>query len=181
MKISIIAAVAENNIIGKDNSLLWHISDDLKHFKSLTENHAVVMGRKTYFSLPFRPLKNRRNIVISNSLQKINGVETVNTVEKAFELCNNENEVFVIGGASIYRQTIDFATKIYLTKIYKSFEGDTFFPKIDKKLWKITDKTDIFYDKKADLKYSFINYANHVLKFQEIDRGNSEFSEAIHP
>jgi dihydrofolate reductase len=157
-KISIIVAIAENNVIGKDNSLLWHISDDLKRFKTLTENHCVVMGRKTYFSLPFRPLKNRRNIVISNNLTQIEGAEVVKSVEEAFALCNDENEVFVIGGESIYRQTIDLADKLYITKVYKAFEGDTFFPEISENYWKITDETAIFYDQKSDLKYSFINY-----------------------
>ncbi|MDR1544192.1 MAG: dihydrofolate reductase [Prevotellaceae bacterium] len=158
MRISIIVAVADNGAIGKNNALLWHISDDLKRFKSLTENHSVIMGRKTYFSLPFRPLKNRRNIVVSNTLQKIDGAETVKSIQEAFELCNAENEVFIIGGASIYEQTINIADKIYLTKIYKNFDGDTFFPEIDEKSWKITDKTAFFYDEKTDLKYSFIDY-----------------------
>jgi len=154
--ISIIVAVAENNVIGKDNSLLWHISDDLKHFKKITENHTVIMGRKTYFSLPFRPLKNRRNIVISNSLKKIEGTEVVKTIEEAFELCKNENEVFVIGGGAIYKQAIDFADKIYLTKVFANFKGDTFFPEIDKNIWKISEQSEIFTDEKSKLKYQFV-------------------------
>jgi dihydrofolate reductase len=160
MNISIIAAIAENRVIGKDNTLLWHISDDLKHFKNLTENHTVVMGRKTYFSLPFRPLKNRRNIVISSTLQKISGVETAQNIETALEMCKNESEFFIIGGESIYEQTVGIANKIYLTRIHKNFVGDTFFPKIDENKWKISSQSEIFYDKKSDLKYSFINYEN---------------------
>ncbi|MDR0830163.1 MAG: dihydrofolate reductase [Prevotellaceae bacterium] len=155
---NIIVAIAENGVIGKDNSLLWHISDDLKRFKQITENHTVIMGRKTYFSLPFRPLKNRRNIVISSSVQQIEGAEVVKSVEEAFALCNDESEVFVIGGESIYRQTIDLADKLYITKVFKTFDGDTFFPEISENSWKITDETAVFYDEKADLEYQFLVY-----------------------
>ena len=156
MQISIIVAVAENNVIGKDNSLLWHISDDLKYFKQITENHVVIMGRKTYFSLPFRPLKNRRNIVVTKNLSEIDGAEVVNSLEDAFELCKNEEEIFVIGGGSIYRQAIDFADKIYLTKVYSTFDGDTFFPDLDEKKWTISQQSDIFTDEKSELKYKFL-------------------------
>ena len=158
MKVSIIVAVAENNVIGKDNALLWHISDDLKHFKQITENHSVIMGRKTYFSLPFRPLKNRRNIVISNNLQEIVGVEIAKSIEEAFDLCKNEDEVFVIGGETVYKQTVDFADKIYLTNVYANFDGDTFFPEIDKNIWQITEQSEIFTDEKSGLKYDFVNF-----------------------
>ena len=153
--ISIIVAVAENNVIGKDNSLLWHISDDLKYFKKITENHTIIMGRKTYFSLPFRPLKNRRNIVISNSLPEIEGAEVAKSIKEAFDLCKNENEVFVIGGGEIYKQAINFADKIYLTKVFANFDGDTFFPKIDKNIWKITEQSEIFTDEQSEFKYQF--------------------------
>ena len=156
MKTSIIVAVAENNVIGKDNALLWHISDDLKNFKKITENHSVIMGKKTYFSLPFRPLKNRRNIVISGTLPEIDGAEVVKTIEEAFELCKAENEVFVIGGGAIYRQTIDFADKIYLTNVYANFDGDTFFPEIDEKNWEIAEQSEIFTDEKTGLRYNFV-------------------------
>jgi dihydrofolate reductase len=156
--ISIIVAVAENDVIGKNNSLLWHISEDLRRFKQLTENNTVIMGRKTYFSLPFRPLKNRRNIVISESLALIDGVEVVNSLQNAFELCKNDREVFIIGGASIYCQSMDLADRIYLTTVYKAFDGDTFFPKIDTKKWQLTDKSEVFYDKEAELSYSYFLY-----------------------
>jgi dihydrofolate reductase len=156
--ISIIVAVAKNNVIGKDNSLLWHISEDLQRFKKITENHTVIMGRKTYFSLPFRPLKNRRNIVISKSVANIDGVEVVDNLRSAFDLCKGEDEVFIIGGASIYSQSINYADKIYLTKIYKSFEGDTFFPEIDNKKWQLTDKSEFFYAEKADLKFQYLTF-----------------------
>ena len=162
MKVSIIVAVAENNVIGKDNALLWHISDDLKHFKQLTENHSVIMGRKTYFSLPCRPLKNRRNIIISNSLSKIDGAEIAKSIEEAFEFCKNEDEVFIIGGETIYKQTIDFADKIYFTHIYKSFDGDTFFPEIDENIWQITEQSEIFTDDKSGLRYEFVNFEKNL-------------------
>ncbi|MDR3326647.1 MAG: dihydrofolate reductase [Prevotellaceae bacterium] len=166
--ISIIVAVAENGIIGKNNSLLWHISEDLRRFKQLTENNTVIMGRKTYFSLPFRPLKNRRNIVISESLTLIDGAEVVNLLQHAFELCKNDREVFIIGGASIYRQSMDLADRLYLTKVYKAFEGDTFFPEIDTKKWQLTDKSETFYDEKADLNFSYLVY-DRIVQAQKIN------------
>jgi dihydrofolate reductase len=156
--VSIIVAVAESNIIGKDNSLLWHISEDLKRFKKLTENHTVIMGRKTYFSLPFRPLANRRNIIISRSTAHIDGTETVDSLPAAFELCKDENEVFIIGGASIYSQSMSYADRIYFTKVYKAFDGDTFFPEIDIEKWQLTDRSEIFYDEKADLKFQYLTF-----------------------
>jgi len=158
MIISLIVAVAENNVIGKNNSLLWHISDDLKRFKKITENHTVIMGRKTYFSLPFRPLKNRRNIVISSTLQKLEGAEIAGSVEEAFDFCKNEKEIFIIGGSAIYKQTIDFADKIYLTKVYANFDGDTFFPKIDENIWEISEQSELLKNKENNLLYNFMIY-----------------------
>ncbi len=162
MTLSIIVAVAEGNVIGKDNSLIWHISEDLKRFKRLTENHTVVMGRKTYMSLPFRPLKNRRNIVITKGKNHIEGVETAHSVEEALELCKGEDEVFIIGGASIYEQTIDIADKIYLTKVLKEFEGDTFFPEISDKKWIVSERSETMFDEKeaTDFYYETLIRAN---------------------
>ncbi len=155
MTLSIIVAVAESNVIGKDNSLIWHISEDLKRFKRLTENHTVVMGRKTYMSLPFRPLKNRRNIVITKGENHIEGVEIAHSVEEALELCKGEDEVFIIGGASIYEQTIDIADKIYLTKVLKEFEGDTFFPEISATEWQSVEQSEVFGDEKEGVEFYY--------------------------
>ncbi len=157
MKISIIAAVAENNVIGNNNKLIWHISDDLKRFKKLTSGHNIIMGRKTYFSLPFRPLPNRKNIVITRNRTLImEGAFVVDSPERALELCKKEKEIFICGGASIYKYFLPKADKIYLTKIYHNFDGDTFFPKINYDKWKLINKIE----KKDKYKYSFIDYEN---------------------
>lgn len=155
MTLSIIVAVAEGNVIGKDNSLIWHLSEDLKRFKRLTENHTVVMGRKTYMSLPFRPLKNRRNIVITRSNEPIKGVEMVDSIDRALKLCEGEDEVFIIGGASIYEQTIDLADKMYLTRVLKEFEGDTFFPEISNKKWITLERSETLFDEKEATEFYY--------------------------
>lgn len=153
--ISIIVATAKNWAIGVDNQLLWHISADLKRFKALTTAHAIVMGRKTYDSIG-KPLPNRRNIVISRDENlRIDGVEVFNSIESAIEELSNETEIFIIGGAEIYKQTLPLASKIYLTKVIKSYDGDAFFPEIDFSEW---DKTfeDCYLNE--DVPYCFVNY-----------------------
>ncbi|MFI3267106.1 MAG: dihydrofolate reductase [Rikenellaceae bacterium] len=153
--ISIIVATAENWAIGLNNELLWHISADLKRFKALTTSHTIIMGRKTYESIG-RPLPNRRNVIISrNSELKIEGCEVYNTIDSALESTKNEEEVFIIGGAEIYKQTIDIASKIYLTKVMKNYDADAFIPEIDFSNWKET-----FCEPHLDeeLPYLFINY-----------------------
>jgi dihydrofolate reductase len=134
MKIALIAAMAQNSVIGKNNRMPWHLSADLRRFKSLTTGHSIIMGRKTYASLG-KPLPNRRNIVVTRSLSACEeiitqGVTVVTSIADALALCANEAEVFVIGGGEIYRQTIAMAHKIYLTIIHQDFEGDAFFPRI---------------------------------------------------
>lgn len=161
MTISIIVALAENNVIGKDNSLIWHISEDLKRFKKLTSGSTIIMGRKTYESLPFKPLPNRKNIVISTQKElSFKGAIVVNTYEDALKECNEDNELFICGGASVYKYFIDIADKMYITKVFKYFEGDTFFPKIDFKKWKIECQSKKMYDTKSKLEYAFIDYIN---------------------
>jgi dihydrofolate reductase len=143
--ISIIVAVAENLAIGKDNQLLWHISDDLKRFRQLTSGHAVIMGRNTWLSLPKRPLPNRTNIVITDDPDEcFEGCIMADSIEAAIAKCPPDEESFVIGGASVYRQFMLLADKLYITRVYKSFEGDTFFPEIDPKEWKLTGQSPLF-------------------------------------
>ncbi|MBR5029349.1 MAG: dihydrofolate reductase, partial [Bacteroidales bacterium] len=114
--LSLIVAVADNFAIGKDNDLLWHISADLKHFKALTTGHCIIMGRKTYESFPKRPLPNRRNVVITNNMDYCEeGCEVVHSVEEAIALCKDDEQSFVIGGATVYRQFLPLVNKIYLT------------------------------------------------------------------
>jgi dihydrofolate reductase len=157
--ISIIVAIAENNAIGKDNKLLWHISADLKRFKKLTSGHTVVMGKNTYLSLPVRPLKDRRNIVISdNCADSFPGCIMAYSIDEAIQQCDNNKENFVIGGASVYRQFMPFAQKLYITKVAKLFEADTFFPEISPDEWKIIEKEDISNDTQNDFMYSFITF-----------------------
>lgn len=133
--ISIIVAVAKNGVIGGENNLLWHISDDLKRFKAITSGHGVIMGRKTFESLG-RALPNRRNVVISrNSDYLAQGAEVVGSLEDAIKLFESNDETFVIGGGQIYKQSMEIADKIYITEVDKEFQGDTHFPEIDKSVW----------------------------------------------
>jgi dihydrofolate reductase len=155
--ISIIVAIAENNGIGKDNKLLWHIPADLKRFKKITTGHAVIMGRNTFYSLPGGPLKNRRNIVITdNPADRFEGCEIVFSVEEAIDRCDEHQENFVIGGASVYRQFLPHANKLYLTLVNKSFEADTFFPEINRDEWHEISREFPDNEEKQEFTYEFI-------------------------
>lgn len=155
MIISLIVAIAANNVIGKNNQLPWHLPKDLKHFKQLTTGHAVFMGRKTFDSIG-KPLPNRRNIVISRSVKQIEGCEIVASLEEALKLCKNEEEVFVIGGAEIFREALPLANRVELTQIHHDFDGDTFFPEIEMNNWQETKREDFLPDEKNLFSYSFI-------------------------
>ncbi len=138
--ISIIVAIAENNAIGKNNDLLFHIPGDLPRFKKITSGHSVIMGRNTFISLPKGALPNRKNIVISDNLKDcFDGCIIVHSIEEAIDKCMGETEVFVIGGGMIYKQFMPIADKIYLTKVHKKPDADTFFPEIKKEEWKTTE------------------------------------------
>jgi len=157
--ISIIVAIAEKSAIGKDNKLLWHLSDDLKRFKKLTTGHTVVMGKKTFESLPFQPLPNRRNIVISDiPNDRIDGCVMAYSIVDAIEKMDDDKENFIIGGGSVYRQFLNIANKLYITKVLHFFEADTFFPEIDLKVWKLVDRQDNDPDEKNPYPYSFLIY-----------------------
>ena len=163
MQISLIAAVANDNVIGKDNSLIWHLPADMKFFKETTLGHCVVTGRKNYESIPekYRPLPNRTNIIVTRQANYVApGAIVVNTIADAIKEATkkNEEELFIIGGAEIYRQTIDVAHKLYITHIYQNFEGDTFFPTIDTQKWQEVSKEDFFADDKNKYPYSFAEY-----------------------
>ena len=134
--ISIIVAVAENGVIGDKNALLWHISEDLKHFKTTTTDHAVIMGRKTYESLG-RPLPNRTNVVITRQAVEIAGCTVVHSLEEAVALFPAGEEVFVIGGAQIYAEALPLARRFYLTRVFHAYEGDTRFPEWDEREWRL--------------------------------------------
>ena len=158
-KISIIVAIARNYAIGINNQLLWHISDDLKRFKSITSAKQVIMGKLTYESLPVRPLPNRTNIVITDDPDEdFEGCITVYSIPEALSYCHDVEESFIIGGGSVYRQFMPHATKLYLTLVHKDFEADTFFPEIDFSQWKLIEREDHEDDGTVDFSYSFLVY-----------------------
>ncbi|MBI5542023.1 MAG: dihydrofolate reductase [Bacteroidia bacterium] len=138
--ISIIVAIASNYAIGKNNQLLWHISDDLKHFKKITSGHPVIMGKKTYESLPFKPLPNRENIILTDVAGEIiNGCTMVYSIPEILEICKNKEECFIIGGGSVYKQFMPHAETLYITWVDKDFDADVFFPEISEKEWELTE------------------------------------------
>lgn len=143
--IALIAAISENNCIGKNNTLPWHIPEDMKHFRKLTDGKTVVMGRKTWESIPekFRPLPNRKNIVITRNLDYTvpDSVMMYHSVKEALE--HESGDVMVIGGAEIYAQSIELADTLYITHVHTFIEdGTAFFPTIDKNIWKETERED---------------------------------------
>jgi dihydrofolate reductase len=155
MIVSIVVAIAENYAIGKNNQLLWHMPADLKHFKNITSGHTVIMGRKTYDSVG-KPLPNRRNIIVTRQDITIEGCEVVKSIEDALALCANEDEVFIVGGAEIYKLAMSKTDCIYLTIIHHSFDADTLFPEIDYMEWKETAREDHQPDERNKFPYSFI-------------------------
>ncbi|HAB28261.1 MAG: dihydrofolate reductase [Xanthomarina sp.] len=158
-EITLIVAAGENDAIGKDNQLIWHLSDDLKRFKELTNGHHIIMGRKTFESFP-RPLPNRTHIVISrqDNYQVPSGVILVNNLEDAFDAAKADKQPFVIGGGEIYKQAMPYADKIELTRVHEDFEADTFFPKIDTTIWKESQNRYHAKDEKHQHAFSFITY-----------------------
>lgn len=157
--LSIIVAIGKNNEIGFKNQLLWHISEDLKHFKQITSGKPVVMGENTWFSLPKRPLPNRRNMVLTlNKEATFEGAETFFSIPDFVAATNNEEEVFVIGGAMIYKQCMPIASKLYITHVLGNFEADTWFPEIESNTWNLEEKSAIFNDLTSNLSYYFAEY-----------------------
>lgn len=157
--LSIIVAVGKNLEIGKDNQLLWHISEDLKYFKKNTSEKTIVMGHNTWKSLPFKPLPNRKNIVLSRQKDlQIDGVTIVHSMEDLNKVLKTDEDVFIMGGATIYRHFINMANKMYITRINKNFDADTFFPEIDTKTWKKNSQSEWFTDEKTNLEYCFEIY-----------------------
>ena len=158
--LSIIVAKAKNNIIGKENKLIWHLPEDLKHFKEITTGHTIIMGRKTFESLG-RVLPNRKHIIFSQNPDfKVNNenVEVVHSLLQIQDLIEGKEEAFVIGGAMIYNLLMPYVTKMYVTEIDKEFEGDTFFPKINTEIWKETSREKGKKDEKNNLDYDFVTY-----------------------
>lgn len=172
--LSIIVAMADNRAIGKDNDLLWHLSGDLKRFKKLTTGHPVVMGRKTWDSLPKRPLPGRQNIVMTANPDFVaEGATVVHSINELFDLlrklpaCDNrgqaarvpaDDEVFVIGGASIYEALLPFTNRLYVTRVYRDFEADVYFPTIDMSEFTLVSLGDPLLDEESGLDYAYEEY-----------------------
>ncbi len=162
--IIIIAAASENNALGKDNTLVWHLPDDFKRFKTLTSGHYIIMGRKTFESFQ-KPLPNRTHIIITRQKDyKVpEGCLVVPSIDTAISVCPKEEDIFIIGGGEIYRQSISIATKIELTRVHTEIEADTFFPIIHGHDWQLIK--EIFHpaDEKHSFAFSFLTYAKRDL------------------
>lgn len=159
-KISIVVALADDYAIGYQKKLPWKLPADMKHFKSLTTGHTVVMGKRTFESLPNGPLSNRTNIVLTTMLSEgvVEGYFEADSLEDALDLCSNAEHVFVIGGAAVYKQCIDFVDSMYLTWVHGKFKADTYFPEIDFNAWKEVSREDHQADDKNPYPYSFVVY-----------------------
>lgn len=146
--LSMIAAVGKNLELGYKNQLLCHLPIDLKHFKEITSGHTVIMGDRTWESLPKKPLPNRRNIVVTLDDVTFTDCETVHSIEDALKLIENEEEAFIMGGATMYRLFLPYAEKLYLTRIQSSFTADVFFPTIKEDEWTLSDSVFVPKDEK---------------------------------
>ncbi len=162
MKVSFVVAVSENNCIGKNNQLLWHLPEDLKHFKNITSGGTIIMGRKTFESIG-KPLPNRISIVITTQKNfDAKGAIVVSSLELALEKCKHKEEVFIVGGGEIYKYSLPFTHFIYLTRVHQNFDGDTFFPVLNPLEWEVKSEANFEPDDKHAFAYSFINYKRIV-------------------
>jgi len=161
MIISLIAAVADNRVIGKDNKLVWDLPRDMKYFMDITSNHFILTGRKNYESIPprFRPLKNRTNVIITRqNSYEAEGTIIVHSLEEALELARNEgeNEAFIIGGGEIFEQSIDLADRLYITEVKSEFDGDTLFPEYNPADWKEISRVENLPDNNHKYAFDFV-------------------------
>lgn len=151
--------MAENRAIGKDNDLLWHLSSDLKRFKSITMGHPIIMGRNTYFSLPRKPLPGRRNIVLTHApASLVEGAEVAASVAEVLHLVADEEMAYVIGGASVYEQLLPFVDILEITQVHATFDADVFFPIIDHSEFSLVQEAGPITDEQAALSYSYQTY-----------------------
>lgn len=156
--ITIIAAIARNNALGKNNKLIWHLPADLKRFKNITNGHHIIMGRKTFESLG-KPLPNRTTIIITrNKNYKVKDCIVVNSLKEALEKANEDENPYILGGAEIYKQAMNLADQLDVTLIHHEFQADAFFPEIDKSIWKESSREDFKADEKNKYDYSFVCY-----------------------
>ena len=158
--ISIIVAIAENNEIGRQGDLLCHLPNDLRHFKQITSGCTVIMGKRTFFSLPKHPLPNRRNIVITDIAgETFCGAESAYSIQEAVALADQDKENFIIGGGMVYKQFMPLAGKLYITHIHHTWtDADTFFPEIDPQVWQLTTAERHNQDEKNPYAYTFAEY-----------------------
>ncbi|EHQ43194.1 dihydrofolate reductase [Myroides odoratus] len=157
--ITLIAAIAENKVLGKDNAIIWHLPDDFKHFKTLTSHHYIIMGRKTFESFP-KPLPNRTHVIITRQQDYVvpEHCIVVHSLAEALTLTQKEEEVFVIGGGEIYHQALDYADKLELTQIHASFEGDAFFPEFSTSDWQLVKESYHPQDERHAYAFTFQTY-----------------------
>ena len=162
--LSIIVAKAKNNVIGKDNSLIWHLPEDLKRFKKITTGHTIIMGRRTFESLG-RVLPNRHHVILCNDAEMNiddENVEILDDISKLDQYIKSDDENFVIGGATMYKLLMPYCNKMYITEIDRDFEGDVFFPEIDKEEWKITSTEKGPNDGINNFEYNYVTYARNL-------------------
>lgn len=158
--ITIIAAIAKNNALGKDNDLIWHLPADLKRFKKITSGHHILMGRNTFESIG-KPLPNRTTIIITRKDNYfVDGCLVANSIEEAIKMAEHDGKVFIIGGAQIYKQVLEknLADRLDITIVHEEFEADAFFPEIDMTIWKETNREDFTADEKNRFDYSFVSF-----------------------
>ncbi|MBR5133755.1 MAG: dihydrofolate reductase [Alistipes sp.] len=156
--VSIIVAVAQNGTIGDKNSLLWHIKEDMRFFRTTTSGHAVIMGRKTFESLGSKPLPKRQNIVITRQDVEFEGALTAHSLEEAIAMAEGDEEVFIIGGAQIYAQALECADRLYLTLVERDYEGDTSFPEIDYRYWQLVAEERHERGEEYEYPFSFLTF-----------------------
>ncbi|MBQ2958112.1 MAG: dihydrofolate reductase [Alistipes sp.] len=156
--VSIIVAIAQNGTIGDKNSLLWHIKEDMRFFRTTTSGHAVVMGRKTFESLGSRPLPKRTNIVITRADRAFEGALTAHSLEEAIRLAEGDEEIFIIGGAQIYREALRIADRMYITRVMHDYEGDTSFPDIDLSEWELVAEEKHDRGEEYEYPFAFLTY-----------------------
>jgi dihydrofolate reductase len=165
--ISIIVAVSDDWGIGRNNDLLWHIPEDLKRFKNLTMGKCIIMGKRTWESLPRRPLPGRKNIVLTDIPEEcIDCSVTAYSVADALGKCKEEQEVFVIGGGSVYRQFMPIADRLYITHVHRKAPADVYFPTIDRRKWKIIEKEECISEDEKKIPYTYIIYQRRGKKLE---------------
>lgn len=157
MNLTAIAAVAQNGVIGNNNELIWHLPDDLKHFKSLTKGHTIIMGRKTWESIGAKPLPHRRHIIITrNMFYEADGAEVVSTINEALQLAHTDEQPFVVGGGEIYQLAMPYLKRMELTIVHQDFEGDTLFPEFDESAWQTVSSVRHEADEKHPWAFTFV-------------------------